>query len=400
MARLARVEVFAADEIAIVHVMNRTVRRCFLLGDDPFSGKNFDHRKLWLDEQLIHQARHFGIDLLCQSILSNHFHLVLRSRADVVAEWDDSEVARRWLMLCPERRNSLGKPEEPSEFELNHIRKDKARLKIIRSRLSDISWWLRLLSQNIAQRANKEDGEVGKFWQARYRAIRLLDETAILACAAYVDLNPIRAALAETIEDSDFTSAQKRCCDMQAQHSVSGARCSVDADITSHGVVVQASNGGVGPLGDESREESRVGDTGDTGDRVDATLPVERGGRHLAPVELQGGSSQTGPCVHESGARCSDKGFLAMSTADYLSLLDWTARQTRSDKRGSTPQQFAPVFDRLGISAETWCRLVKDFGKLFSVVAGQPQRIDEHRSKSNSRRYRTRHETRELLAPL
>jgi hypothetical protein len=39
MARLARVEVFAANEIAIVHVINRTVRRCFLLGDDSASGK-------------------------------------------------------------------------------------------------------------------------------------------------------------------------------------------------------------------------------------------------------------------------------------------------------------------------------------------------------------------------
>ncbi len=220
MARLARVEVFAADEIAIVHVMNRTVRRCFLLGDDAFSGKNFDHRKVWLDEQLIHQARHFGMDLLCQAILSNHFHLVLRSRPDVVAEWDDSEVARRWLMLCHERRDKHGQPEEPSEFELNHICKDKAKLKVIRSRLSDISWWMRLLSQNIAQRANKEDGEIGKFWQARYRAVRLLDETAILACAAYVDLNPIRAALAETIEESDFTSAQKRAIGLRRQCSV------------------------------------------------------------------------------------------------------------------------------------------------------------------------------------
>ena len=73
---------------------------------------------------------------------------------------------------------------------------------------------MRLLSQNIAQRANKEDGEVGKFWQARYRGVRLIDETAILACAAYVDLNPIRAAMAETIEDSDFTSAQKRAASL------------------------------------------------------------------------------------------------------------------------------------------------------------------------------------------
>jgi len=142
MARLARAEVFAADEIAIVHGMNRVVRRCFLLGNDPITGKNFDHRKRWLDEQLIHQARHFGIDLLCQAILSNHFHLVLRSRPDVVAEWDDAEIARRWLMLCPERRDTNGKPEEPSEFELNHICKDKSKLKVLRSRLSDISWWM------------------------------------------------------------------------------------------------------------------------------------------------------------------------------------------------------------------------------------------------------------------
>ena len=87
-----------------------------------------------------------------------------------------------------------------------------------------------------------------------------------------------------------------------------------------------------------------------------------------------------------------------MSTADYLSLLDWTARQTHAGEGGATPKQFAPLFDRPGITAEIWCRLVKDFGKLFSVVAGQPQRIDEPRSKTNPRRYRTRHETRELLA--
>ena len=218
MARTARVEVFAADEVAIVHVMNQTVRRCFLLGDDPVTGENYDHRKSWMDDQLVHQAKHFGIDLLCQAILSNHFHLVLRSRPDVVAEWSDTEVARRWLMLCPVRRDEKRRPLEPSEPELNSIVNDKDRLASIRSRLSDISWWMRLLSQNIAQRANKDDGEVGKFWQARYRGVRLIDETAVLACAAYVDLNPIRAAMAETIETSDYTSAQKRVADVKRRN--------------------------------------------------------------------------------------------------------------------------------------------------------------------------------------
>ena len=95
MARLARVELFAPCEIAIVHVMNRVVRRCFLLGNDPVSGKNFDHRKIWIEDRLRYLAALFGIDLLGFSILSNHFHLILRSRPDVVATWSDADVARQ-----------------------------------------------------------------------------------------------------------------------------------------------------------------------------------------------------------------------------------------------------------------------------------------------------------------
>jgi hypothetical protein len=124
MARLARAEVFAPDEIAVVHVMNRVVRRCFLLGNDPVTGNNYDHRKTWIEEQLRRMATCFGIDLLCFSILSNHFHVILRSRPDVIARWDDTEVARRWLMLCPVRKDGEGLAEEPNEMELNSIRHD------------------------------------------------------------------------------------------------------------------------------------------------------------------------------------------------------------------------------------------------------------------------------------
>ena len=143
MGRLSRAEVFDASEVAICHVFARVVRRCFLLGNDPVTGKNYDHRKVWIEQQLQRLAANFGIDLLRFSILSNHFHLILRSRTDVVESWDDSEVARRWMMLCPVRKKSDSSAEEPNEFELNFIRNDPDKLIGIRMRLSDISGWMR-----------------------------------------------------------------------------------------------------------------------------------------------------------------------------------------------------------------------------------------------------------------
>ncbi len=111
MARLARCEIFDASEVVAVHVIARVVRRCFLLGDDPVSGKNFDHRKVWVENRLRVLAASFGIDLLGFSILSNHFHLILRSRPDVVETWNDADVARRWLLLCPRRKRRDGMPK-------------------------------------------------------------------------------------------------------------------------------------------------------------------------------------------------------------------------------------------------------------------------------------------------
>ncbi len=94
MARMRREEVFSPDEIAIVHVMNRVVRRCFLMGDDPVTGKNYNHRKVQMEILFERFAGLFGIDLLDFSVLSNHFHADLRSRPDIVRNWSDSEVAQ------------------------------------------------------------------------------------------------------------------------------------------------------------------------------------------------------------------------------------------------------------------------------------------------------------------
>ena len=66
------------------------------------------------------------------------------------------------------------------------------------------------LNEFIARAANKEDGVKGRFWESRFKCQVLLDIAAIAACMVYVDLNPIRAGIAATPEESDFTGIQER----------------------------------------------------------------------------------------------------------------------------------------------------------------------------------------------
>ena len=378
MARLARAEVFAPDEVAVVHVMNRVVRRCFLLGDDPISGKNFDHRKVWIEEQLRLQAACFGIDLLGFALMSNHFHLILRSRPDCVAAWDDTDVARRWLTLCPVRKDEQGNGEEPDEVELNLIRNDPEKLKQIRSRLSDISWWMRILCQRIAMRANQEDEEVGRFFQSRFRAVRLLDEQAIMACAAYVDLNPIRAALAESLETSQHTSVQRRIQAMQT--SVSKGSSQPEA--------AKAAVAAVAPSSPKSSGKKRH----------EATPDRLCSDKFLAPLPLEERKGALGPVQNREGTRCSDKGFLPMSLDDYLRLLDWTGRQIVRGKRGRIPNSVAPILKRLKLDRDTWCDLVGNFGKRFFHVAGEPTTIDTTQSRVSQHRYYLPSQTRKMFS--
>src|ERR1700734_3362701 len=84
------------------------------------------------------------------------------------------------------------------------------RLAELRQRLSNLSWLMRCLCEKIARAANHEDGSSGRFWAGRFKSVALLDESAILACSVYVDLNPIRAGLATKPEESAYTSGRDR----------------------------------------------------------------------------------------------------------------------------------------------------------------------------------------------
>lgn len=211
-----------------------------------------------------------------------------------------------------------------------------------RKRLSDVSWWMKCTSENIARRSNKEDEVTGHFWEGRFKVQILLDEHSLLACAAYVDLNPIRAALAETPETSDFTGAKDRIDDFS----------------------------------------NRVG----SGRTTQKTHAWERSRRRrksgwLSPIEMDEKHDPIDADVDPSGRRASHKGFLSISLTQYLELLDWTGRQIRAGKSGATPQHLSPILARMGLDGSGWCDLVAKFGKVFKRAAGTVEHLSDEAAR-------------------
>lgn len=191
------------------HCIGRCVRRAFLCGEDPVSGKSFDHRKQRIRERLALLTEVFAIDVCAYALMSNHYHLVLRLAPERAAAWTEREVVERWRRLysgppCVTRYLD-GAPLDAVETALL-----ADCLPRWRSRLVDLSWFMRCLNEFIARLANREDGCTGRFWEGRFKSQALLDEQALLTVMAYVDLNPVRAGVAESIDTSDFTSGQQR----------------------------------------------------------------------------------------------------------------------------------------------------------------------------------------------
>jgi len=215
MARSNRGKSVNPSRVQVLHVYNRCTRQQHLMGRDPVTGKDRSHRRDWVRERLQHLAGIFAVEILTYAVLSTHVHQVLRSRPDLARDWDPETIARRWLSITPKYDRKTGEALEPTAIEIKRIANDAKRVEKLRLRLSDISWWMRYFSQYIAVRGNREDGCGGHFWDGRFKDKLLLDVASILRCMLYVDLNLVRAAMADSIQESDFTGAKDRLDDLR-----------------------------------------------------------------------------------------------------------------------------------------------------------------------------------------
>ena len=203
------------DATPYYHCVSRCVRRAFLCGTDSQSGQSYEHRRQWIEDKLYDLAQVFALDLCAYAVMSNHYHVVLYVDAAQAQAWSREDVITHWHQVFNgtllSQRHARG--EALSRVELNVLDKDVV---IWRQRLMDISWFMRVLNEAIARQANAEDHCTGRFWEGRFKSQALLDEAALAACLAYVDLNPIRAQMATTPENSDHTSIQQRINTAQA----------------------------------------------------------------------------------------------------------------------------------------------------------------------------------------
>jgi REP element-mobilizing transposase RayT len=293
-----RKELISLADTPFYHVTSRCVRRAYLCGVDHYSGKSYEHRRQWVVDRIRLLSSLFAIDVCAYAVMSNHYHLVLKLCPEQIEGVSDDEIMDRWCALFkgPLLVQRYRDREDLKPFERSTI---SDIVNVWRKKLSSISWFMRCLNQPIARQANLEDKCTGKFWESRFTSQALKSEEALLSCMAYVDLNPVRAGIADRPETSSHTSIRER---LQPEFDLHQA----------------------------------VEDQTECGDLLDFKTPL----KPLLPFENR--------LVDEP-----QNGIL-FNFEEYLALVDWTGRIIRSDKRGYIDNALPPILARLQITVDQW----------------------------------------------
>ena len=128
----ARSEIVAKGEVRVYHCWSRCVWRAFLCGRDSLSGIDYEYRRSSIVTLQQTLARLFGVGIAFHAELSNHIHIIVRTRPDVVDNWSDQQVVRRWLIIAKLKRRGTYEMVEPTQKELDAEMADAERVATLR----------------------------------------------------------------------------------------------------------------------------------------------------------------------------------------------------------------------------------------------------------------------------
>ena len=200
------------------HVTSRCVRRAWLLGIDPLTRVDHNHRKGVLLQRMQHLARYFAVQIMGYAIMSNHFHIVLHYDPKENDRWSDEQVAERWCAAfnggsiadSPDQAQTLESFDVNQTIRYHTLLLDAERLSRCRDALGSLSCFMQHLKQRFSAWANHEERAKGCFFEKRFYSGALLTEEDLLACMAYVDLNPVEAGMARSLREAGDTSIYER----------------------------------------------------------------------------------------------------------------------------------------------------------------------------------------------
>jgi REP element-mobilizing transposase RayT len=316
-----RKELVSVKDTPYYHIVSRCVRRSFLCGLDHSTDKDYEHRRQWIEDRIRILSSLFSIDICAYAVMSNHLHIVTKLCPTQAESWSDAEVVERWLSLFKgplliqqwQAGKSLSKAQLDTVIDM---------IEVYRERLASLSWFMKCLNEPIARQANQEDKCTGHFWESRYKSQALLTEEALLSCMTYVDLNPVRAGMAATPEESDHTSIKER----------------------------------IKP-------------------QFDLTSAIES---QKALLALQHFKLPVKPFAKFEGSiRNEEQQGILFSLEGYLTLVDMTGRILRDDKRGAISAHLPPILERLKINQEEWLNNATQFEKLYHKKFARKRRHNQ-----------------------
>ena len=326
-----------------VHACSRCVRRGWLCGEDPAIvpelRKNYDHRRQWIVDRLALLVKAFAIEVAAYAIMSNHYHLVLYVDVDKAEKWTDDEVLTQYCKVFKGEYlvQKYLNPKDKKSMTSAEVNMALSFTDVYRERLMSISWFMRAINEPLARRANSEDNCTGRFWEGRFKAQALLDQQALLTCMAYVDLNPLRAGIAKTPEDSNYTSIQARINIKQKNQS-----------------------------------------------------------KNKKKVNLEPNYPKLKPLLSSRMKKQQHSEYLPFKYQDYLELVDASARMARTDKKYHMQQDLPSIFKRLKlrVDATEWASIMSGrrpslmqkfstaIGKYSDILKFKRRAREQHKAKA------------------